>query len=121
ILYPVFVSVVGSLRISPDKIFLRMQQPGEAIEQIVSVVAAQGGADFEILGAEVSGLEDMKLEVTRIPSSFGARFRVSGVAPSQSVRPGQILGTVLIKTDAEGQGLITIPIRGTLRSQAKNR
>lgn len=108
------VKVVGSAKVEPENLPLRLNNPGDAWSREIQI-QNRDGKSFEILGIESEGPSDLKIvfDVDALPAGMpiGYRIKVSGTAPNAT---GAVNGKILVRTNLPDQELIEIPVVGAV-------
>jgi len=119
---PVIAVVVGDLRIVPDKLFLRLNANGPAWTERI-LFQSRSKTDFKILGIEVEGEPDLKIQVkeevdTRMPATYS--LVVSGVSPGPREAGVSQLGNCVIKvkTSIPIHPVVEIKVEGNVTTPA---
>jgi hypothetical protein len=110
--------VVGTMRTSPDRVWLVSQQGGQpwAREITIDHRRSQPFAITSIEQVDVS--KDLHLVVDLVPAAGGSEgggrylLKVSGTTPSTS---GILTGKIVLKTTAADQETIEIPVQGNIQ------
>lgn len=111
---PVLGNVVGPLRLSGQRVQVRVGQEGEPFVSELTLSHRQPGASFGLLSADLidvpeqvqAALEILPLEGAQ---AAGYRLRVTGLTPADAAT---IRGTLVIRTDVPEMAELILPLAG---------
>lgn len=111
---PVLANVVGPLRLSSQRVQVRVGQQGEPFVSELTLSHRVAGGTFGLLSADLidvpeqvqAALEILPLEGAQ---AAGYRLRVTGVTPAEAAT---IRGTLVIRTDVAEMAELTLPLAG---------